>query len=235
MAINSDKRLEELKQKPAIGFIDNSITSELPTLPLSFPSVLTGPLKPARILAALCKVTSSPKERHDALALAINIGNTDFAFNDNQLAFIFTFYLHVLQSKTETTSQPILAVITGPLFSRKTRLIQVLASIVGELGANKLFFGSNSTAAAIAIGVILFSETGLLPIGRYRRIGPALGFLTYLLDLPPTHFAKAALENMFSVLIADSRSGLMQSGMEMKTKPTQNTKFGGCLDSGMYG
>ncbi|KAE9389356.1 hypothetical protein BT96DRAFT_1025085 [Gymnopus androsaceus JB14] len=46
--------------------------------------------------------------------------------------------------------------------------------------------------------VILFSETGLLPI-RYHRISLALGFLHYLLGVPPTHLAKTALENAFSL------------------------------------
>ncbi|KAE9406920.1 hypothetical protein BT96DRAFT_954712 [Gymnopus androsaceus JB14] len=44
--------------------------------------------------------------------------------------------------------------------------------------------------------VILFSETGLLPI-RYCRITLALGFLHYVLGLPQAHLANAALENAF--------------------------------------
>ncbi|KAE9386361.1 hypothetical protein BT96DRAFT_1006167 [Gymnopus androsaceus JB14] len=95
MAIDSDKCLEELKRKPAIGFTNISVTLELPTLPLSFPSVTTGPLKPARILAALRKVTSSPKKRHNTLALAINIGNTEFVFNDNQHLYLLPLRLAV--------------------------------------------------------------------------------------------------------------------------------------------
>ncbi|KAE9383698.1 hypothetical protein BT96DRAFT_1008877 [Gymnopus androsaceus JB14] len=127
--------------------------SKSPNLSYSFPSILSSTLKPARILLALREVTSSPKEREEALALAFTIGNANFVSNESQLGFIFTFYQHVLQSQTESTCQPILAVINGPSFSGKTRLIQVLASILTDLEAtDKLFLGSNSPAAAIAIG-----------------------------------------------------------------------------------
>ncbi|KAE9403418.1 hypothetical protein BT96DRAFT_815028, partial [Gymnopus androsaceus JB14] len=49
-----------------------------------------------------------------------------------------------------------------------------------------------------SILVFLFSETGLIPI-RYCRIGLALGFLIYLLDLPQAHLAYAALVNAFTL------------------------------------
>ena len=41
--------------------------------------------------------------------------------------------------------------------------------------------------------MMLFTETGLWPI-RYRRIIIAITYLQYLLQLPPNHYAHAALE-----------------------------------------
>ncbi|KAG6884897.1 hypothetical protein C0992_005614, partial [Termitomyces sp. T32_za158] len=40
--------------------------------------------------------------------------------------------------------------------------------------------------------VPLFSETGILPL-KYRRVILATKYLTYLLSLPPTHYASSAL------------------------------------------
>jgi hypothetical protein len=42
----------------------------------------------------------------------------------------------------------------------------------------------------------LFTELSLLPV-RYRRLILALRYLGYLVALPPTHYARAALEDSF--------------------------------------
>jgi hypothetical protein len=44
----------------------------------------------------------------------------------------------------------------------------------------------------------LFTELGLLPL-RYRRLILALQYLGYLVALPPTHYARAALEDSFNL------------------------------------
>jgi hypothetical protein len=45
----------------------------------------------------------------------------------------------------------------------------------------------------------LFTETGILPL-RFRRVTLAVAYLMYLLQLPPTHFAYAALKESISLL-----------------------------------
>ncbi|KAE9402296.1 hypothetical protein BT96DRAFT_991271 [Gymnopus androsaceus JB14] len=77
--------------------------------------------------------------------------------------------------------------------------LDVDLALLGELEqVQHLFLRRLLSLHRRSILVVFFSETGLIPI-RYRRIGLALGFLSYLLGLPMTHLAKAALENAFSL------------------------------------
>jgi hypothetical protein len=57
-----------------------------------------------------------------------------------------------------------------------------------------LQIGSHSTMLAP-----LFTETGILPL-RYRRVTLAIACLLYLLQLPPAHYAYAALQESISLL-----------------------------------
>jgi hypothetical protein len=55
----------------------------------------------------------------------------------------------------------------------------------------------------------LYTETGIVPL-RVRRFIFALGYLQHLLELLPTHFAPAALNNSIKLAAMGKKSGRTQ-------------------------
>jgi hypothetical protein len=77
--------------------------------------------------------------------------------------------------------------------------LDVDEGLLGELEAVQhlylrwlLDLHSHSTLA------ILFTETGVMPI-KFRHVILAIGYLIYLLSLPPSHFAWAAFEDSLAL------------------------------------
>jgi hypothetical protein len=56
-----------------------------------------------------------------------------------------------------------------------------------------------------SVVIPLCTETGIVPL-RVRRFTLALGYLQHLLELPPTHFARAALNSSIKLAAAGKNS-----------------------------